>query len=42
MGIKKKVSDIAIECFCENDEQRQALGEGIILGSYQYLDHKTK
>ena len=42
MGIKKKVSNIAIECFCKNDEESQALGEGIILGSYQYLDHKTE
>jgi len=42
MALKKKVSDIAIECFCDNDEQCQALAEGIILGSYQFLNHKTK
>ena len=41
-AIKKKVSHIAIECFCDNDEESQALGEGIVLGSYQFLDHKTK
>ena len=41
-AIKKKVSHIAIECFCDNDEESQALGEGVILGSYQFLDHKTK
>ena len=40
-AIKKKVSHIAIECFCDNDEESQALGEGIVLGSYQFLDHKT-
>ena len=41
-AIKKKVSHIAIECFCDNDEEIQALGEGIVLGSYQFLNHKTK
>ena len=41
-AIKKKVSHIAIECFCDNHEESQALGEGIVLGSYQFLDHKTK
>jgi len=41
-AIKKKVSHIAIECFCDNDEESQALGEGIVLGSYQFLNHKTK
>ena len=41
-AIKKKVNHVAIECFCDNDEESQALGEGIVLGSYQFLDHKTK
>jgi len=42
MAIDKKISDIAVECFCDNDVARQALGEGIVLGSYQFLDYKTK
>ncbi len=42
IAIEKKISDIAIECFSNSDNHCQALGEGIVLGSYQFLDYKTK
>ncbi len=41
-AIDKKISDVAVECFCDNDDDCQALAEGIVLGSYQFLDYKTK
>jgi leucyl aminopeptidase len=31
-----------MECFCENCEHCQSCGEGLVLGSYQFLDYKTK
>ncbi|MBJ12877.1 MAG: leucyl aminopeptidase [Candidatus Marinimicrobia bacterium] len=36
----KKIDSFAIECFC-NENDFNALAEGIILGSYKYLDYKT-
>jgi len=36
----KKIVSFAIECFCSKDNLN-ALAEGIILGSYQFLDYKT-
>ena len=41
-AISKKVDTIAVECFCNEQGSCQAMGEGIVLGSYQFLDHKTK
>ena len=40
-AISKKVDSVAIECFCNNCENCQAVGEGLVLGSYQFLDYKT-
>ncbi len=42
VAIEKKISDIAVECFSKSDDNCQALGEGLVLGSYQFLDYKTK
>ncbi len=42
VAIEKKIIDLAIECFCDNDDDCQAFGEGVVLGSYQFLDYKTK
>ncbi len=39
-AFSKKISSFAIECFCSKDNIN-ALAEGIILGSYQFLDYKT-
>ena len=41
-AIKKKVNRFALECFSDEKSNCQAMGEGIILGSYQFLDYKTK
>jgi leucyl aminopeptidase len=40
-AIDKKISSVAIECFCEIEGSCQAMGEGLVLGSYQFLNHKT-
>ena len=40
-AIGKKIDSVAMECFCENCEHCQAVGEGLVLGSYQFLDYKT-
>ena len=37
----KKFYKIVVECFSDKSETYQAFGEGIVLGSYQYLEHKT-
>jgi leucyl aminopeptidase len=42
VAIEKKIGDLAIECFCNSDDDCQAFGEGVVLGSYQFLDYKTK
>ena len=41
-AIKNKIDDVAIECFSNEDDMCQALAEGLVLGSYQFLDYKTK
>jgi leucyl aminopeptidase len=41
IAISRKVNNIAIECF-GGEEYSQAIGEGVTLGSYQFLDYKTK
>ncbi|MEC8899292.1 MAG: leucyl aminopeptidase [Candidatus Neomarinimicrobiota bacterium] len=41
-AISKKVDSVAVECFCSGLESCQAMGEGLVLGSYQFLDYKTK
>ena len=40
-AIKKRIGSVAIECFSSDDKICQALGEGLVLGSYQFLDYKT-
>ena len=40
-AINKKINSVAVECFCDGEELCQALGEGLVLGSYQFLNHKT-
>ena len=41
-AIKKKIATLSVECFCQNTLQCQSMGEGFVLGSYQFVDHKTK
>ena len=40
-AIAKKINSIAVECMCIEPKHCQALGEGLVLGSYQFLDYKT-
>ncbi len=40
-GIKMKINNVGIECFCKDEDSCQAMGEGLILGSYQFIDYKT-
>ncbi len=40
-AIAKKIDSIAIECLCIDCGNCQAVGEGLVLGSYQFLDYKT-
>ena len=41
-SISRKVGSVAVECFCSGLESCQPMGEGLVLGSYQFLDYKTK
>ena len=41
-AIKKKIISLSVECFCQDSLQCQSMGEGFVLGSYQFMDHKTK
>ena len=41
-AISKKADSVALDCFCSGFDSCQAMGEGIVLGSYQFLDYKTK
>ena len=41
-SIAKKADSVTIDCFCSGLDSCQAMGEGIVLGSYQFLDYKTK
>ena len=40
-GIKKKIKEVGVECFCADESACQAMGEGLVLGSYQFIDYKT-
>ena len=40
-AIDKKIDNFLIECFSNQDSHAQAMGEGLVLGSYQYFDFKT-
>jgi len=40
-AILKKAKTVLFDCFCSGLESCQAMGEGICLGSYQFLDYKT-
>ncbi len=42
LAINKKIDHLAIECPSNENEICQALAEGLVLGSYQFLDYKTK
>ena len=41
-AISKKADSVVLDCFCSGLDSCQAMGEGIVLGSYQFLDYKTK
>tara|TARA_S200000501_G_C20872196_1_gene764839 strand:- start:6984 stop:8444 length:1461 start_codon:yes stop_codon:yes gene_type:complete len=41
IAVEKKLKNISIECFSSSHEICQAIGEGLVLGSYQFLEHKT-
>tara|TARA_Y100000817_G_scaffold193520_1_gene151313 strand:- start:3726 stop:5186 length:1461 start_codon:yes stop_codon:yes gene_type:complete len=41
IALKKKLGSIAMECFSNSNEICQAIGEGLVLGSYQFHEHKT-
>tara|TARA_Y100000590_G_scaffold456608_1_gene607519 strand:- start:2579 stop:4042 length:1464 start_codon:yes stop_codon:yes gene_type:complete len=41
-AIKKKIDSMVVECFCSSSDSCQAMAEGLVLGSYQFLDYKTK
>ena len=41
-AISRKIGSVAVECFCSGLESCQPMGEGLVLGSYQFLDYKTK
>ena len=41
-AISRKVGSVAVECFCSGLKSCQPMGEGLVLGSYQFLDYKTK
>ncbi|MBT7115066.1 MAG: leucyl aminopeptidase [Candidatus Marinimicrobia bacterium] len=40
-ALHKKIDSVAMECFCEDCEHCQSCGEGLVLGSYQFIDYKT-
>ena len=41
-AIDKKIDNFSIECFPEQKRLCQAFGEGLVLGSYQFFEYKTK
>jgi len=41
-AISKKADSVVIDCFCSGLDSCQAMGEGAVLGSYRFLDYKTK
>ena len=42
VAIKKKYDSFVMECICNGHSFCQSFGEGLVLGSYQFLDYKTK
>ncbi|MFQ6614187.1 MAG: leucyl aminopeptidase [Fidelibacterota bacterium] len=41
-AIARKFPTLAVECFTADKNGGQAVSEGLVLGSYQYLDYKTQ
>ena len=41
-AISRKFNSVAIECFTSDLHTSQAVAEGLVLGSYQYLSYKAK
>ncbi len=41
-AISRKISSVSVDCFCSGQDSCQPMGEGIVLGSYQFLDYKPK
>ena len=42
IAIDKKSSQVLLDCLCSGVDSCQSMGEGIALGSYQFLNYKTK
>ncbi|MDA9594400.1 leucyl aminopeptidase [bacterium] len=40
-AITKKAKTVTVDCFCSELDSCQAMGEGAVLGSYQFIDYKT-
>ncbi len=40
LSLKEKFNSFAIECFLPKELSKQSFGEGLVLGSYQYKEHK--
>ena len=40
-AISKKASSVTLDCFCIGLNSCKTMGEGAVLGSYQFLDYKT-
>ena len=38
-AISRKVGSVAVECFCSGLDSCQPMGDGLVLGSYQFLDY---
>ena len=41
LSIKENFNAFAIECFTPNNISSQSFGEGLVLGSYQFTEHKS-
>ena len=42
VAIDKKSTSVLLDCLCSGIDSCQPMGEGIALGSYQFLNYKTK
>lgn len=40
-AITKKAKTVTLDCFCSEIKSCQPMGEGAVMGSYQFLDYKT-
>ncbi|MBT4249791.1 leucyl aminopeptidase [bacterium] len=40
-AITKKAKTVTVDCFCSELDSCQAMGEGAVLGSYQFIEYKT-